>query len=301
MASAKQGAVAPKQTASAEASGAPWEGAQGGAAPGAPAALVAFSEASGAVALPADLAAELEAEARDAAAKERPSVGKISLRGGFMSYMGQNLPGNAMDCIVLTAGIWNKYYKDAFNPNVIVNPTCFAVASDPEAEMEPHENVENPVHESCKGCPMAEWGSDPRPNSRGKACKETRRLVVLPAAALESADALLKAEFAVVDVPVTSVRNYAGFVNTLSAAVKRPMWSVVTKLYTVPDPKTQFKLMFEPKAVINDTDLIRALRSRLEAAMLAATSPYDEAYLQGEKEDQGNGAGAPVKTDKFKG
>jgi hypothetical protein len=254
---------------------------------------------STAVALPQSLADELAQAAKDEAALERPSVGKISLRAGQMSFMNQAIPGNKIDVVVLAAGYWNKYYERRYNPNVIVNPTCFAVSAQADAEMEPHENVENPQNDRCATCDKAQWGSagTPQEPSRGKACKETRRLIVMPVAALESVDALLKAEFAIVDVPVTSVRNYANYVNTLSAAVKRPMWSVVTALSIVPDAKTQFKLVFTPTSTINDEAIIVAIKSRLESAKRAATVPYDEAYLAGEQKEQGNGQGAekPVK------
>lgn len=265
--------------------------------------LVPIGNMSGAVALPADLAAELAAEAKDAAAKERPSVSKISLKSGVMTFMNQPLPGNKIDCVVLTAAFWNKFYEGRYNPSNIVNPTCFAVKLDNGDDMEPHENVENPISEACDGCPNMEWGSDPG-GGRGKACKETRRLAVLPADVFKSLEDLRKAEIAVVDVPVTSVRNYGNFVNTLSASVKRPMWSVVTELSVVPDPKTQFKLVFQPRALINDPELLQLLKARVEEAQRAVGQPYDEAYLQGESTEKGTGQGAPQqtsKTSKFRG
>lgn len=253
--------------------------------------------------LPADLAAELAAEAKDAAATERPSVGKISLAGGAMTYMDQALPGNKVDVVILAAGFWNKFYHKKYNPRVIVNPTCFAVTDDPEADMEPHENVENPQHQNCSACPKFQWGSAGTPDepSRGKACKETRRLVVVPVAALESKETFLKSEMAVIDVPVTSVRNYANFLNTLSASVKRPMYTVVTTLERVVDAKTQFKLTFSPISLINDVEIIQAIRSRMEEAKRVATTPYDEAFLQGESKEPGNGTGPEVNTKKFAG
>ena len=245
------------------------------------------SNASGALALPAELAAELAAEAQDAAAQERPSVSKISLKSGVIAYMGAAVPGNALEGILLVGAKWNRYYAGKYDPNNIVNPTCFAIAGVEADEMAPHENVSEPVNPTCKGCPNLEWGSNPNsPSGRGKACSESRRLVFLPKDALASVDAINKAEMAVIDLPVTSVREYANYINSLSVSVKRPMWAVVTRVSLTPDMKTQFKVNFTPIQLVDDADLLRALKARQVEGLRAATIPYDESYLQGETDDK---------------
>lgn len=256
------------------------------------------SNASRAVALPADLQEELAEAAKEAAAKERPSVGKVSLKGGMMTYMNQALPDNKIDAVILAYSYRNAYYANPYDPNNIVNPNCFAIQESDE-DMRPHENVSEPENETCDGCPRHEWGSDPRPGSRGKACKEGRRLILVPKDALADPEAMAKAEFAVVDVPVTSVRNFGNYVNQLSAAVQRPMWAVVTQLKVVPDPKTQIKLTFTPTEAINDVEIIQAIRARIPDAVRVALIPYDESYLAGEKTEQPPPP-APAKAAKFK-
>lgn len=246
-----------------------------------------IAHASTAVALPAELAAELAAEATDAAAKERPSVSKLSLKSGVMAYMGNPVKDNAMNCIILVGAHWNRYYAGKYDPNNIVNPSCFAIAGGEDEPMAPHENVAEPVNPTCRGCPNLEWGSNPNsPSGRGKACSESRRLAIIPEDALVSPEAVMKAELAVIDMPVTSVREYSNYVNSLSIAIKRPMYGVVTRISVVPDMKTQFKVNFTPIRLIDDANLIRALRERRIEAMRAATIPYDEAYLQGEVDDK---------------
>jgi hypothetical protein len=262
---------------------------------------VQASSGSTAVALPADMLAEFEAEAKDAADAERPSVSKISLRSGQMNIGGNPLPGNKVRAVLLAGVYWNKFYQGKYNPNVIVNPTCFAVAVTPEEadDMEPHENVDNPVHENCASCPNMDWGSAGE-GSRGKACKESRRLVMIPEDALASPEAVMKAEISIIDVPVTSVRNYGNFVNILSASVKRPMYAVITELSVVPDPKSQFKLQFQPVQLINDAAVLQAVRSRVDEAKRAGSIPYDEQYLQGDTTDKNVRNTSPVvPTGKF--
>src|SRR5262245_16268365 len=113
--------AAPK-TAPKTASGAPK------LAPGGAATTLPAVRASGAVALPADLVADLAQHAKDAAAKERPSVAKISFRNGVMTYLSSEVPGNSMDMILLSTAFRNTWYPQPWDPNNLVNPACFAIS-----------------------------------------------------------------------------------------------------------------------------------------------------------------------------
>lgn len=265
-------------------------------------------QGSGALALPADLMAELAGAAKDAAASERPKLSKISLKSGMMTYQGAQIPGDAMDVVILACGYRNTFYSGAYDPDNITNPTCFAISSNGE-DMEAHPNVAlsnipvssqkvpRPTPRSCEGCSKNDWGTairDGKP-SKGKACKEGRRMLIVPADGIANLEAFKTAEMAVVDVPVTSVDNFANYVNTLSAAVQRPMWAVVTKLKLVRDLRTQFKLTFEALYAINDADVIRAIKGRLDDAMRIATIPFDETEL-----DKPAAPAGPAKSAKFK-
>lgn len=228
------------------------------------------------LALPADVLAQLAVDAKDAAAKERPAVGRISLKSGVMTYAGQQIAGNKMEAIVLSAVFRNVFYAGRYDPNNIVNPTCFAISVE-DGNMVPHENVENPVHPTCDGCPNNEWASDPS-GGRGKACKQTRRLVLMPDTAVEKGPKEVKqAELAIMDLPVTSVKNYSGFVNSLAVSAKVPPYAAIAEISVVPDPKTQFKVRFQPMRIIPSIEHLDAVKARLEDAKLIAMTPYDEA------------------------
>lgn len=274
-----------------------------------------------AVALPDDLMAELGAAAKDAAAKERPAVGRISLKSGQMSYGGQPVPGNAMDVLIVGSGHRNVFYAGAYNPDNIVNPNCFAMGGDDEG-MAAHENVPDsevpPASDdvagkaretprSCVGCSKNAWGSAIRNGlpSKGKACKETRRLVLMPTDVLEGetieevVNNIKGAELAILDLPVTSVGNYANLVSTLAATMNLPVWAVVTNVHVVPDPRNQFSVRFTAIEPAGSEAVIRALMTRREEAMRIATQPYDG--VGGETDpDAGKAApAAPMKTSKF--
>lgn len=259
---------------------------------------VAHASTGGSMALPGALLERLAAEAKDAAAKERPSISKISLRGGILAYGGAPMVGNKMECIILVAAYRNAYYASRFDPNNIVNPNCFAMSASDE-NMAPHENVTEPENATCKGCPQSEWGSAGG-NSRGKACKETRRLILLPATALEDGpDKVKAAELAILDVPVTSVKNYSQFVNTLSVTAGVPAWAAICQVSVVPDPKTQFKVQFQAMRIVPNEILLAAVESRKEEAMRIALQPYDETSVAGGDPDAAPTAPVAKKPAKF--
>lgn len=251
---------------------------------------------STAVALPQKWQDELAKGAKDASALEQPEVMAFSTRAGVLSYNGTPMPDNECPVIILAAGFVNSLYINKFDPNNIVSPMCFAM-NDTGEEMAPHENSFKPQNEGCVGCENAEWGSDENsPSGRGKACKETRRLAVIPASALE--EGLDKASIAIFNVPVTSTGSWGNYVHTLAATAKRPAWSVITKISLKPDPKKQFAVHFEAVDVINDSDTLDALNALRDKAKQSALTPFammtQEQFdaIQAEKEK-------PVKKRKF--
>lgn len=230
---------------------------------------------AGALTLPNDVLSALADEARAAAAQERPAVGRISLKSGVMSYAGQPVAGNKMEAIVLVASFRNVWYAGRYDPNNIVNPACFALSMNDDG-MAPHANVSKPPNDTCAGCPNNEWGSDPN-GGRGKACKQTRRLILLPGHAMDSGpDALRTAEMAVMDLPVTSVKNYSSYVNALTASTNMPIYAAVAEISVAPDAKTQFKVQFRPMRVVPSLEHLQAIKTRLDSAKQLALEPYAE-------------------------
>lgn len=236
---------------------------------------VAVQQQGGALAMPSGVMAALAAEAKEAAAKERPAVGIFSTQSGVLSYSGTPVPGNKVEVVVLAAAFRNVFYAGKFDRNNIVPPNCFSLSED-DKDMAPHENVAEPVHPTCDGCPNDAWGSDPN-GGRGKACKQSRRLVMLPADCVDKDEAaIMQAEFAKMDIPVTSVKNYSSFVNVLSATAGVPPYAAVTEISVVPDLKTQFKVVFRPMRVLPTEAALNAVRKRMGAAVALSTEPYEE-------------------------
>jgi hypothetical protein len=144
--------------------------------------------------------------------------------------------------------------------------------------MGPLDNVEKKQSDKCSTCPKNEWGSSTN-GGKGKACRETRRLLVIPADSISSVDAIKTAEVAALRPPVTSLRNYANYVQTIAATLKRPPLAVITEISVSPDPKTQFKVNFKMLKAIDDAEIIGALleRSKAETERALASAGVSEA------------------------
>ena len=221
--------------------------------------------------------AALAAQAKEAATAERPNVSKIRLKSGVISYGGQAVKDNVLDCIVLVATYRNTFYHGRYDPDAIVNPTCFSLAESDDG-MVPDPIVSTPINKTCTGCEYREWESDLN-GGRGKACKETRRLVLLPASVLSDPDpvkAIQGGELAILDLPVTSVKNYSQYVNVLAASIGLPIWVCVTAISAKPDAKTQFKVLFTGIRAAGETDeVLDALEAKKLEALRIGLLGYD--------------------------
>jgi hypothetical protein len=214
----------------------------------------------------------LAAMAKKATQAERPTGSSIGLRAGVLSYGGNPVPGNKLDCIVVASVHANLYYDTAYDPDRIVSPRCWAYSEDGE-NMAPAAEVPQPMAASCLECPMNAWGSDPK-GGRGKACSNRRVLAIVPAGT--TAADIPTVEIATLKLPVMSVKGWSMYVNKLDALYNRPPLAMITQIGTVPDQKSQFKVVFTDLKKVGD-DLLPALFGLEEQAMKVITPAYDPA------------------------
>lgn len=194
---------------------------------------------------------ELAALAKEATKIEKPSTSNIGVRAGVITYNGDPVPGNKLDVIVLSSIHQNLYYEGKWDPQNPTNPVCFAYSSDGE-NMAPHPASSKPQSETCFNCPLNQWKSDPD-GGKGKACKNSRKLAVIPAGT-EPAD-LATVEIATLALPVTSVKSWAQYVNKCATLYSRPPLGLVTTIGSVPDVKTQFKITFQNGPLLDNSML----------------------------------------------
>ena len=199
--------------------------------------------------------------AKQTALAERAASNFFSTKGGTLSWNNMALPGNKMECIVLLSMHENLYYKDKFDASSPASPVCYAFSFD-GVDMAPHPEADTPQAKGCNDCPNLKWGTSD--NGRGKACRETRRLCLLPASAAASPQAVAAAEAGLLRVPITSVKFWAAMVNKLST-LQLPPFAMITEVSVHVDPKTMFRVEFAVKRAITDEDVLGALMNRMNS------------------------------------
>jgi hypothetical protein len=202
----------------------------------------------------------------------------ISTRGGILSIDGRPVPGGELNVVVIAAVHVNTYYPGRFDPDNKQAPVCYAYgdpeAEDPEATMAPHEEAEDPQSTGCADCEFNVMGSSD--TGRGKACKNIRRLAVIDASDVDDgAEGVKNAEIRMLNVPVTSVRNWAKYTHMVADDLELPTFAVVTNVTCAPDAKTQYKVLFElGHALELDDAVFTALEARRTEALKTMTAPY---------------------------
>lgn len=215
---------------------------------------------------------KLAAYATEAAAEESVVGGKfLSLKAGRLALDKVPCAGNKLDVVIVAHTTEYALYEGKYDPNNPQPPVCYAFGKDEES-MVPHEKAAKPQAENCATCPMNAWGSDPE-GGKGKACKNTRRLALLPADCVNNPDGIADAEEIYVKLPVMSIKNWAMYVNNVAAQYKRPPFGVITTISTEPDAKSQFKVTFKSVARVPDS-AIQAIVQRHENSTKTIGFPY---------------------------
>lgn len=203
---------------------------------------------------------------------------QISIRAGVMTIDDNPVPGNTIVCVVAGFTMLNKFYDTEFDADNPSSPVCYAYGTNKD-EMGPHDDAEDKQSEQCKGCPKNEFGSSDR--GRGKACRNTYQLLVLPAGTYDhkqdsfeppESESELDGELYGLAVPPTSLKAFSGFVGKLAGNL-RPPWAAFTKITARPDAKTQVALEFQLVANA-PAKLLATLRKRHEEAMKVIEVPF---------------------------
>jgi len=263
MATAKKAAAKPAQTASKSTALVPWE-------------------------------QEMKATAVAQAAKEKVfgSVKSVNVQGGVMMIDNEAVEGNEIRVIVLGSVFENQYYDGPYDPKNPTVPVCYAFgdpeAEDPEEAMAPvAEDVDDQQHSDCASCSLNVMGS--ATVGRGKACKNIRRLALITEDALESPEALAEAEVRQMKLPVMSVKYWSKYVrDKLANELGRTSYGVITLIKVVPDPTSQWKILFQFEELVNfDADLWGAMKKKADEAVKGLITPYPhQADLDAAKEAQ---------------
>lgn len=114
----------------------------------------------------------------------------------------------------------NRYYPNGFDKDNITPPACAAVGEVP-INLVPFDESPDRQADTCKECPQNQWESDPK-GGKGKACKNSRVLAVLPP------DAEADTPMWTLTVSPTGIQAFDGYVNGLQSKLQSAPFMVVT-------------------------------------------------------------------------
>lgn len=191
----------------------------------------------------------------------------ITFKNAVLKVDGQPVPNNVAEVRVLSAISERAWYDGPYDADNAQVPACYALD-----DTVPHPEARDPQSDSCETCPKNKWGTaPPRPGSqvpgKGKACRESARLVVIAARIpLKSAPLYLA------KIPVTSLQTVTTFMNRCIAAQKLP-GEFVAELSVAEDKRSFFKVSLTMKEHTADLDPNLLLERQTEAEQLAL-QPY---------------------------
>ncbi len=108
-----------------------------------------------------------------------PLTNKITTSGKLFTLpTGESHPG-PLRAVILDFVWYLAHYADGWKPDDPGEADCWAIGRDtPESGyLAPHQDVRSPYAEHCAICPKNQWASG---NGNAKACKNGRRLVLVP-------------------------------------------------------------------------------------------------------------------------
>lgn len=189
-----------------------------------------------------------------------PSGNRISLKGKTF-----NLPDGSSDpgpigAVILDWRMTHEYYTGVYDPNKPASPVCWANSTTLDG-MVPSKRVAKPQAATCAECPMNQFGS--APTGRGKACKNQRKLAIVPA------DAGPDTEPMILLASPTSLKNFDNYVNGLGAGDDGRM-PIEVKTMIGMNPKEAYpQLVFGAPEILADDKLVTmfALREKAQAAL----------------------------------
>lgn len=168
-----------------------------------------------------DVKAALAAQVAGLAQRTLPATGaavKVTQDKKFKFPDGTET-GDVFPAVVVDFVATREYYEGVFDPNNIEPPICFAISENPKG-MVPSTNSPKKQAPECDTCPQNQWGSD----GRGKACKEGRKLALLPP------DADDQTPIWTLKTSPTAVKAFDGYVTSVARTFNLPPVGVISNI-----------------------------------------------------------------------
>lgn len=215
-------------------------------------------KASTAVGAPLDVQAELDRISKMTSAV---TGNKIKTDEKTFTLPDGTVTDEPIEVVIVDFVSFNAYYEGVYDPKNIVPPNCFAIHP-LVSEMVPSENSPDKQCETCAACPLNQFGS----NGAGKACKNSRRVAVMPP------DAKDDAELWLLEVSPTALKSFDRHVQNLARVHKKLPAQVITTVSFNPGVKYS-QLVFSDPVPLDDADAARFLARREAAAAVLNQEP----------------------------
>jgi hypothetical protein len=188
-----------------------------------------------------------------------PAGNRISLKGRvFTMPDGSTNPG-PIAAVILDWRSHNQYWAGPYDPNQAEDPICWAISRTYDA-LAPSPDAPERQAERCSNCPKNVFGS--APNGKAKACKNARRLAIVPA------DATLETEPMILTTSPTAISAFESYVIGLAASVGRMPVEVVTHIAFKPDADWPTLVFGKPKPLTDkQLGIMMKLREKAQPAL----------------------------------
>lgn len=182
-----------------------------------------------------------------------PPSRNISAKGKVFTLPDGTTDKGPMTVVILDHRNFNRWYREPYNAQNPKPPTCFALNKVIDG-LAPHGEAKEPQHETCAGCELNKWKS--APNGRGKACRNTVRLAVVPVDATEDTEPMI------LGVSPTALKSWNTLVANLEQQGRIPVQAVVeVSIDPLPDYPT---LLFKAIGEHSNLNLFWQLRQKAQ-------------------------------------
>lgn len=189
----------------------------------------------------------------------------ISTKGAQFRFNDEPLP-NPLRVVILGAMKQNMYYDGEYDESNPVPPTCHALnINDDENTMGPPADLPGRIHDLCVTCEFNAWNSGR--GGKGKACKNTLKLAVLP---YDGVTNFSKTDGARLSLPPTALKPWAPYARGILKGFERPLFTVVTEIGLKPSPKNNMAFSFDFIEAIEDDETLAQLEERVTTDGIAS-------------------------------
>lgn len=239
--------------------------------------------------LPINYEEQLAREAGDIAKRiSAPTGDRIRFNANRAFITPDGMEGEVLEVVIVDFMSSNLFYDGVFDRDNPQPPACFAIGAEPSM-LVPSPNSPIKQADTCTVCPNNQFGS--AMTGKGKACKNTRLLAIMPVSALDKPDE--DAPIWIMSVPPTSLKAFDSYAQSLATKHKTVPIGVVTEI-SLDASNTFASPRFSVVRPLQGKELGTFMSRREEAAQRLSAEP-DVSQFVASGGGKAGGRGAPTR------